>query len=97
VRHIVMKNICELEFGAVTLLSMKAPGKTFKTEARSRRVVWRAGAAAMATGIGRARTENSARWENKISGKTRANSKEVACGLLAGCVWIERVVWLIEE
>ena len=30
VRHIVMKNICELEFGAVTLLSMKAPGKTFK-------------------------------------------------------------------
>jgi hypothetical protein len=25
-----MKNICELGFGAVTLLSMKAPGKKFK-------------------------------------------------------------------
>jgi hypothetical protein len=30
VRHIVMKNIRELGFGAVTLLSMKAPGKRFK-------------------------------------------------------------------
>jgi hypothetical protein len=30
VRHIVMKNICELGFGAVTLLSMKVSGKKFK-------------------------------------------------------------------
>ena len=84
VRHIVMKNICELEFRAVTLLSMKAPDRD------PGRSFWRAGAEAMATGIGRARTENSTREENTVSRKTRANSKEVARGVLTRCVGIER-------
>ena len=90
VRHIVMKNICELEFRAVTLLSMKAPKKKFKRKRDPGRSFWRAGAEAMATGIGRARTENSTREENTVSRKTRANSKEVARGVLTRCVGIER-------